>query len=143
MIAISQEKLLSFALAGRLLGEHLSTGPVHEDTIRRWATSGLRGVVLASAFVGGRRYTSEASLQAFCEALTSRRGQTAASLSSAIDDDRTINSRRAAEAAKRVRAFGPQGRSRYQRTSIGGTERERDAREASEDAGAAPPRANG
>ena len=42
---------------------------VHISTIVRWATKGCRGVVLASSFAGGIRYTRASAIAAFLAAL--------------------------------------------------------------------------
>jgi hypothetical protein len=48
-------------------------GNVSHKTIRRWATAGLRGIVLDSWFEGGRRYTSREAIQKFNAAITEAR----------------------------------------------------------------------
>ncbi|MHB8956258.1 MAG: DUF1580 domain-containing protein [Pirellulaceae bacterium] len=59
--------ILSLAEAARVV-----PGDVSPSTIWRWATSGQRGVILASLRVGGRLYTSRCSLHDFFEELTCR-----------------------------------------------------------------------
>lgn len=46
---------------------------VHTNTVRRWASQGVRGIVLETVIVGGRRYTTEAALETFSRRLTAKR----------------------------------------------------------------------
>ncbi len=46
---------------------------IHPCTIRRWATGGVRGCVLETVQVGGRRYTSKRALTRFLSELTEAR----------------------------------------------------------------------
>jgi hypothetical protein len=48
-------------------------GNVSTKTLYRWATAGLRGIVLDSWFIGGRRYTSHESIDRFNAAVTEAR----------------------------------------------------------------------
>lgn len=45
----------------------------HEETVRRWAASGVRGVVLESFTMGSRRFTSREAVARFIAATTSGR----------------------------------------------------------------------
>lgn len=51
---------LTMAEAARLIPGHPSIATVH-----RWASRGVRGVVLASIRAGGRRYTTAAAIDQF------------------------------------------------------------------------------
>ncbi len=57
----------------------LSAGKLCYWSLYRWATSGLRGVVLESWFIGGKRYTSMEAIDRFNEAQTRMRGGATAS----------------------------------------------------------------
>ncbi len=35
----------------------------HKNNVRRWLTTGTRGVVIPSVLVGGKRYTTQAAVQ--------------------------------------------------------------------------------
>lgn len=50
--------------------ENFPGGAVSYETVRRWATSGIRGVKLEAVRVGGRRKTSREACQRFIERLT-------------------------------------------------------------------------
>jgi hypothetical protein len=63
MIDFENESLISFSQAGQLLSV-----PKHRATITRWADGlGVRGIVLESVRVGGRRYTTAPALARFVE----------------------------------------------------------------------------
>lgn len=55
----------SYAEAGRRLPV-----PKSEDTIRRWATAGLCGVVLETVWFGGSPCVTDAAMTAFHERVT-------------------------------------------------------------------------
>jgi hypothetical protein len=40
---------------------------LHVSTVHRWATTGVKGVILESIKIGGQRYTSKEALQRFVE----------------------------------------------------------------------------
>jgi hypothetical protein len=63
-IDVNSETLLSFAEASR-------TGPgrPHLGTLHRWRLAGVRGVLLESCLIGGKRFTSREALQRFADAL--------------------------------------------------------------------------
>ena len=74
-INLSTDEVLLFRDAAKKL-----PGRPHAATVARWATQGVKGIVLESAFCGGRRVTSFRSLQEFLErvsAANSPRGRTA------------------------------------------------------------------
>jgi hypothetical protein len=48
-------------------------GSVSSKTLYRWTTAGLRGVVLKSWFIGGRRYTNREAVDRFNAAVTEAR----------------------------------------------------------------------
>jgi hypothetical protein len=58
-----QEELLSFAEAAKRL-----PGRPHLSTIFRWVSNGVRGRILETLTIGGRRYTSRKALERFCAA---------------------------------------------------------------------------
>jgi hypothetical protein len=62
--------------------------PVHISTMVRWATTGLRGVRLETAMVGGVRVTSDAALRRFLTALSGRDSQP-----QVVDPDRSRRAR--------------------------------------------------
>lgn len=64
MIDISVEDIMPIEQARLWLGERLGTAP-SKVAVRRWITSGIKGVVLESLLVGGRRYTSREAVQRF------------------------------------------------------------------------------
>ncbi|HTQ40768.1 MAG TPA: DUF1580 domain-containing protein [Pirellulales bacterium] len=68
MIDITQEQLLTFPDAARLL-----PGNVHVSTLHRWRLRGIKGIKLETAVVGGRRYTSREALSQFSAAVTAAR----------------------------------------------------------------------
>jgi Protein of unknown function (DUF1580) len=70
MIDIKQEKLISLSTAANDL-KFRKGKPIACSTVYRWATSGVRGVVLESLQAGGCKVTSEAAIQRFFEALQS------------------------------------------------------------------------
>ena len=59
------EDLISLSQAAREL-----PGRPHLSTIWRWTTRGVRGVVLETLVVAGRRFTSHEALQRFVAATT-------------------------------------------------------------------------
>lgn len=50
------------------------TGDVSGATVHRWATIGIRGVVLEVLAIGGTRHTTESAIIRFFERLTVRHG---------------------------------------------------------------------
>jgi hypothetical protein len=65
---LRSEKMLPLVAA---VEQETGTRP-HLSTVIRWATRGCRGVVLETAFVGGRRFTSVESVRRFVNAGTER-----------------------------------------------------------------------
>ena len=61
----SQEQFLTLTEAAASL-----PGKVHRNTVCRWALQGLKGIRLESCMLGGRRYTSQKSLQRFADRTT-------------------------------------------------------------------------
>lgn len=51
----------------------------HKNAVRRWITIGVRGVVLPSVLVGGRRYSSEPALRWWMAATSALAGPPASS----------------------------------------------------------------
>lgn len=74
-------------------------GRPHVATTHRWASRGVRGVVLGTVLVGGVRYTTPAMIEAFL-----RRLNDGSPVSDALDD--VDLSRRAHEASKALEALG-------------------------------------
>lgn len=72
MIVIAQEQLLRLDEAAKLV-PGLRKASVHVETIRRWAKTGLRGVLLETCFLGGQEFTSQEALQRFSDALSQKR----------------------------------------------------------------------
>jgi hypothetical protein len=66
------ETVVPFAEAARRLPRLRGDRPVNPATLWRWASSGLRGVVLETCRVGGTRCTSLEALSRFFAALTGR-----------------------------------------------------------------------
>src|SRR5262249_55675485 len=58
---------LGFAAAAALLGGRRGAKPTHPDTVRHWASAGLRGVVLRSQWRGGVKMTRAEWLEEFFE----------------------------------------------------------------------------
>lgn len=67
MIDISQDEILPIEQARLWLGERLGAAP-SRVSFRRWITSGIKGVVLDSILVGGRRFTSMEAINKFISA---------------------------------------------------------------------------
>ena len=65
MIDIHVEHMLSISAAARELPGH-----PHVSTLWRWINHGVRGIRLQTVLIGGKRYTSRESLQAFVEQTT-------------------------------------------------------------------------
>jgi hypothetical protein len=65
MIDIHVEHMLTISAAAREL-----PGRPHVSTVWRWINHGVRGIRLQTVLVGGKRYTSRESLQAFVEQTT-------------------------------------------------------------------------
>jgi hypothetical protein len=61
---------MSLTQAARRLPRLRAGRPVHPSTVWRWALSGLRGVRLETAMVGGVRVTSAAALRRFFDAVS-------------------------------------------------------------------------
>ena len=64
MINIETDEVLPIERARLWLGERTGTAP-SKVTFHRWITSGVKGVILESLLIGGRRVTSKEALQAF------------------------------------------------------------------------------
>jgi hypothetical protein len=63
------DSTLSLTQAARRLPRLRAGRPVHPSTLWRWALTGLRGVRLETAMVGGVRVTSEEALRRFFAAV--------------------------------------------------------------------------
>jgi hypothetical protein len=64
------ETLISLADAAKAVPRRGRGGGTHVSTLYRWATVGVRGVVLETLQVGGSRCTSREALQRFYERLS-------------------------------------------------------------------------
>lgn len=62
---VEHEDVLSLADAAKFLPVRKEGKPFHVNTLHRWATAGVRGVVLESLMIGGARYTSRQALTRF------------------------------------------------------------------------------
>lgn len=62
MIDIAHEQLLSMLEAAKRV-----PGRVHVSTVWRWSLRGVRGRVLETVIIGGRRYTSAEALERFAQ----------------------------------------------------------------------------
>jgi hypothetical protein len=89
------EETMPLAAAARKLPCLRNGRPIRVSTLWRWATRGVRGVRLDTAYVGSVRVTTEASLREFFERL--RRPERAAP-----DAVRPEGRRRQAECDRRV-----------------------------------------
>jgi len=69
MIDVRQDTLLALSDVCRRFPGRAGGKPLHYETVRLWALTGRRGVVLETLIVGGRRYTSEEALERFIAAL--------------------------------------------------------------------------
>jgi len=47
-------------------------GGVHVETVRRWASEGIRGARLDTWLIGGRRYTNRLAIDRFMRAINGR-----------------------------------------------------------------------
>ena len=72
MIDLDQESLLSYRDAAAFLPKR-NGRRIHVSSLYRWATRGIRGVILETLQVGGCRYTSKQALQRFSDRLTEAR----------------------------------------------------------------------
>jgi hypothetical protein len=70
MIDPISEALISFAEAARMVPRRRGGRGTHISTIYRWATLGIRGVVLESLQCGGGRATSREAMARFFARLT-------------------------------------------------------------------------
>jgi hypothetical protein len=68
-IDIRLEPPIKFNDAAKLLAE---SGHPSMTTWWRWWKKGIRGILLETIVIGGRRYTTAAALQRFVEALSER-----------------------------------------------------------------------
>lgn len=69
MIDLEAEQVLSFKQAAELVPWPDGRKPSHE-TIRRWASRGVRGHKLESVLIGGRRVTTLEAIQRFLASLS-------------------------------------------------------------------------
>jgi hypothetical protein len=70
MIDSTSETLISLADAAKAVPRRRRGRKTHLSTIYRWATVGVRGVVLETLQCGGSRVTSREALQRFYERLS-------------------------------------------------------------------------
>lgn len=69
-IQLGRDKLLTFTEAASLIPKRRAGRKTHISTLYRWATRGIRGVVLESIKIGGTSCTSMEALQHFFERLS-------------------------------------------------------------------------
>jgi hypothetical protein len=74
VIDILVENLRALPAVPGILPASRDGRPVHLSSVYRWTTVGIRGVVLETIQVGGRRLTSVEALQRFAERLSARTG---------------------------------------------------------------------
>jgi hypothetical protein len=72
MISVQDENLIPIQQVAELLPRNRGK-KVHTATIYRWFGRGLHGVKLETVCVGGRRFTTQAAIQSFFEAVTAHR----------------------------------------------------------------------
>jgi hypothetical protein len=96
---LADEDPLTLAEAARLLPKRPNPA-----TLWRWRTKGVRGVLLKTSMIGGRRYVTPAALRQFNEAVTAAAaGKSAAP----VEGPRTKSKRqRPAETSRRLRQAG-------------------------------------
>ena len=70
MIDSTSETLISLSEAAKAVPRRRKGRKTHLSTIYRWATVGVRGVVLETLQCGGSRVTSREALQRFFERLS-------------------------------------------------------------------------
>ena len=83
-IDFQRETLLGVTEAAGILPASRGGKRIHISTLHRWASRGLRGVVLETIRVGGRRYTSTEALQRFFDRLSTGAGSAPAEVSGAV-----------------------------------------------------------
>jgi hypothetical protein len=66
------EEVFPLALGAARLPRLRQGRPVHPSTLWRWASCGLRGVILETVFLGGVRVTSTDALRRFFSAVQQR-----------------------------------------------------------------------
>lgn len=59
------EQVLTMAEAAKAVPQGRKRKSPHVATVWRWATRGVRGVVLETVLIGGQRFTTESSLEKF------------------------------------------------------------------------------
>jgi Protein of unknown function (DUF1580) len=97
MIDSTSETLISLADAAKAVPRRRRGRKTHLSTLYRWATVGVRGVVLETLQCGGSRVTSREAMQRFFEALSQPRA--VGGQSGPIPVPRTVAQRRRASAA--------------------------------------------
>ena len=71
-IKIDKEQLITLADAAAMLPRRRAGRKPHVSTIYRWASRGLKGIVLETLVVGGTTCTSVDALQRFFDGLSQR-----------------------------------------------------------------------
>lgn len=71
-IEITKEQVITLADAARLLPRRRAGRKPHVSTIHRWASRGLKGILLETLAVGGTTCTSVEALQRFFDSLSQR-----------------------------------------------------------------------
>ncbi len=62
---VGHDDVMSLAEAAKFLPVRKEGKPLHVNTIHRWASGGVRGVVLQTALIGGVRYTTRRAIERF------------------------------------------------------------------------------
>lgn len=65
-----QEEFFSLRDVAKLLPKRSDGKPIHLNTIYRWATEGLRGIVLETTPMGGRLMTTKDAVSRFFQQLS-------------------------------------------------------------------------
>lgn len=71
-IELGNESILTLTEAAKLLPRRRAGRKPHVSTLYRWASNGLKGVVLETVQVGGTTCTSQEALQRFFNCLQRR-----------------------------------------------------------------------
>lgn len=73
MIDMAKENLIAFRDVPKRLPRRPNGKTIHISVVYRWASKGIKGVILESLCVGGTQYSSIEALQRFADAITSNR----------------------------------------------------------------------
>jgi hypothetical protein len=90
VIEFDSETVVTFAEATKLLPRRRAGRKPHISTLYRWASRGLKGVVLETIQIGGTTCTSREALQRFFDELSKNQRTDARSTASEETRDRRI-----------------------------------------------------